>query len=236
MLCTGWHFEHVELEGRAERGRSGRFDAVHRLARAAGDVGDEQADLGRDRADGGIDTSPRSRRRRQGRADAQPADQPPAIGGERDLSPRENAASGDDNDELARFAGPDREQLDVSGSVQPLVEHRRADLGEEGRVEMGARLRAGHGQMRRRGDEPPELAPAGVPGGITTLAGSAGAGAPGELHAAAKSTTAAISTARNGPAEQPRLPLLRLQTPGIHFPPAPASTLYGGHRTTPGEN
>src|SRR5580704_4253045 len=75
-------------------------------------------------------------------------------------------------------------------------------------------------------------APARVSGGMTAFAGPAeaaavvgpgGVGVPGELHAAAKSATAAIST-RNGHAGRARLPLLRLQSPGIHFPPA-ASTV-----------
>ena len=83
---------------------------------------------------------------------------------------------------------------------------------------MGADLRAGQGQMGRRRDEPPELGPAGVSGGITAFAGPAEAAAVagrGELHAAARTTAAAISTTRNG-----CLPLLRLQNLGIHAPPA----------------
>ncbi len=131
-----------------------------RLTRAVADVSDEQADLGGDRAAGGIDAGPGGGRRRGGgRADSQPADQAPGVDGERNLSPRKYTAGGDNSDKRARFTYLDREQLDASRSLQRLVEHGRADLGEEGCVEVGVYLRVGHGQMGHRCDEPPELGP-----------------------------------------------------------------------------
>jgi hypothetical protein len=49
------------------------------------------------------------------------------------------------------------------------------------------------------------------------VADPTGVGAAGELHAAADSTTTAISATRNGHAERPGLLLLWLYSPDIHF-------------------
>ena len=134
MLCTGWH-EPVLTSATSRR----TWGATERRSAS---TPPQVAGAG-----GG------------GRADSQPADQALAVDGERNLSPREDPAGGDDGDQRARFTGLDREQLDAGHCLQSLVEHGRADVGEEGRVEVGADLRAGHGQMGHRCDEPPELGP-----------------------------------------------------------------------------
>src|SRR5207237_260183 len=78
--------KHVELVRRTERRRGAGIDAVHRLARAAADLGHEQVHLRGDRAQDGIDPGPAGGDwADDGRADPQPADQATAVDGEHDL-------------------------------------------------------------------------------------------------------------------------------------------------------
>ncbi len=77
--------------------------------------------------------------------------------------------------------------------------------------------------------------PAGVSGGGTAFTGpgeAPAAAGPGEPHAAAKSTTAAISTTRNGHAGRPRLPLLRYRAQAFIFLPHLKNTLEAGRQSS----
>ena len=141
-------------------------------------------------------------------------------------------AGRDVSDNGAQLAGPDRQHPEADQCLQCPVEHGRADLGPEGRVDVGAHLRAGQGQMGHRRDEPPELDRGRVPGGTTAVAGAAvaagpagvaGADVPGEPHAPASSTTVVLSATWNGHAGRPGL---RSREPSFTV----SSLLRGGPR------